>query len=276
MSQLVRHPEKPGRSGRVLVGATAIYIGVECHDDDPDGIVSYSKARDSNLDREDHMRLVRDTFATDGRVTSSPRTAQLIGPGVLPSLTLNTDFAETEVDARVVNLTRFPLFFPERRSFFLKGADIFEFGLGLGNDLIPFFSRRIGIQIFNPKLDYLVRPDWSWLRNMVFEFNVIPEGDRPTEPFVIADDVVIRPGSYEWTRYRVEADFAPERPVSATTARYREAHSTRKWPARGWRWTFHPQGELFVVHNYGVADFTAQSETETNLLQVKVRYTFRK
>ena len=76
---------------------------------------------------------------------------QRLGPNTLASLTVNTDFAETEVDARRVNLTRFPLFFPEKRTFFLEGADIFEYGLGLGtssgeeSDLLPFFSRRIGL-----------------------------------------------------------------------------------------------------------------------------------
>ncbi len=64
---------------------------------------------------------------------------------LLASLTLNTDFAETEVDARRTNLTRFPLFFPEKRTFFLEGSDAFEFGLGLGTDVIPFFSRRVGL-----------------------------------------------------------------------------------------------------------------------------------
>ena len=60
-------------------------------------------------------------------------------------LTANTDFAETEVDTRQTNLTRFPLFFPEKRAFFLEGSDIFSFGSGLGRDFIPFFSRRIGL-----------------------------------------------------------------------------------------------------------------------------------
>ena len=64
---------------------------------------------------------------------------------------MNTDFAETEVDTRRTNLTRFPLLFPEKRTFFLEGSDIFDFGLGLGSssgssgDVIPFFSRRIGL-----------------------------------------------------------------------------------------------------------------------------------
>ena len=70
---------------------------------------------------------------------------QRVGANTLASLTANTDFAETEVDTRRVNLTRFPLFFPEKRTFFLEGADIFDFGIGLDEDVIPFFSRRIGL-----------------------------------------------------------------------------------------------------------------------------------
>lgn len=70
---------------------------------------------------------------------------QRLSANTLASLTVNTDFAETEVDERRVNLTRFPLFFREKRTFFLEGADIFEFGLGLDEDVVPFFSRRIGL-----------------------------------------------------------------------------------------------------------------------------------
>jgi Domain of unknown function (DUF5916)/Carbohydrate family 9 binding domain-like len=68
-------------------------------------------------------------------------------PNLTASLTVNTDFAETEADDRQVNLTRFPLFYPEKRSFFLEGAGIYEVA-GLGNqdeDLVPFYSRRIGL-----------------------------------------------------------------------------------------------------------------------------------
>ena len=70
---------------------------------------------------------------------------QRVGANTLASLTMNTDFAETEVDTRRTNLTRFPLFFPEKRTFFLEGSDIFAFGLGTGDDVRPFFSRRIGL-----------------------------------------------------------------------------------------------------------------------------------
>lgn len=70
---------------------------------------------------------------------------QRLGGNTVASLTVNTDFAETEVDTRRTNLSRFPLLFPEKRTFFLEGSDIFEFGLGLNEDVRPFFSRRIGL-----------------------------------------------------------------------------------------------------------------------------------
>jgi hypothetical protein len=67
-------------------------------------------------------------------------------PNVNASVTVNTDFAETEADIRQVNLTRFPLFFPEKRAFFLEGNGVFDVaGLAGRTDLIPFFTRRIGL-----------------------------------------------------------------------------------------------------------------------------------
>ena len=67
--------------------------------------------------------------------------------GITESITLDatyhTDFAQVEVDQQQTNLTRFNLFFPEKRDFFLENAGTFAFGPG-GN-LVPFFSRRIGL-----------------------------------------------------------------------------------------------------------------------------------
>jgi hypothetical protein len=65
-------------------------------------------------------------------------------PNLTGVLTLNTDFSSTEVDDRQVNLTRFNLFFPEKRDFFLQDSEIFSFGSG-GRNGIPFYSRRIGL-----------------------------------------------------------------------------------------------------------------------------------
>ena len=68
-------------------------------------------------------------------------------PNLVGVLTYNTDFAETEVDERQINLTRFPLYYPEKRSFFLEGSEIFSFesGGGYNPSFVPFFSRRIGL-----------------------------------------------------------------------------------------------------------------------------------
>ena len=68
----------------------------------------------------------------------------LLGPTYRLNLTFNTDFAQVEADRQQINLSRFPLFFPELREFFLEGDDFFDFGLG-GNRIIPFYSRRIGL-----------------------------------------------------------------------------------------------------------------------------------
>ena len=274
-------PEENGEptgktSVKVLTSATHIIIGIQCEDPDPSGIISFSKLRDTDLDNEDHVRIVIDPFLdgqsgyifavnangarydalvanrgerensnwdaiwdavshihdegwsveiiipiqsisfrkglkewgfnverriqrlqetirwanikrdqwfiqtskagyltglpkfnygigmnvrpslilktekendlpSDGSFDPSLDLSQRIGPNVTASLTVNTDFAEADVDTRQTNLTRFPLFFPERRAFFLEGSDIFEFGFGLGRSIIPFFSRRIGL-----------------------------------------------------------------------------------------------------------------------------------
>ena len=85
-----------------------------------------------------------------------------ITPSLNASLTVNTDFSATEVDDRQVELTRFSLFFPEKRDFFLRDSDIFQFGqigalgtFGVGSGFTfsrpdlengqPYFSRRIGL-----------------------------------------------------------------------------------------------------------------------------------
>ena len=60
--------------------------------------------------------------------------------------TANTDFAQVEADELQVNLTRFSLFFPEKREFFLENRRTFEFGGAGGDTPILFYSRRIGLQ----------------------------------------------------------------------------------------------------------------------------------
>src|SRR4029077_2997614 len=68
--------------------------------------------------------------------------------GLTADLTYNTDFAQVEADEQQVNLTRFSLFFPEKRDFFLENLGLFGFGgvaaTGGGDVPILFHSRRIG------------------------------------------------------------------------------------------------------------------------------------
>jgi len=123
-------------------------------------------AQGSGLDIRPSVSL-RETkdFSANGSASDLEPSLDLfykITPLLNGSLTFNTDFSATEVDDRQVNLTRFSLFFPEKREFFLKDADIFAFGRvggrggdpALGNTAAsrtsrqngrPFFSRRIGL-----------------------------------------------------------------------------------------------------------------------------------
>jgi hypothetical protein len=68
-------------------------------------------------------------------------------------VTLNTDFAQVEADEEQVNLTRFPVFFPEKRPFFLENAQIFQVGQPQSIDL--FFSRRIGLSPNGQPIDII-------------------------------------------------------------------------------------------------------------------------
>jgi hypothetical protein len=66
-------------------------------------------------------------------------------PNLVGAFSYNMDFAETEADERRINLTRFPLFFPEKRMFFLEGSETFAFSSSVSFQ--PFFSRKIGLYL---------------------------------------------------------------------------------------------------------------------------------
>ncbi|HSL24423.1 MAG TPA: DUF5916 domain-containing protein [Vicinamibacterales bacterium] len=113
-----------------------------------------------------------------------------ITPALRGNLSLNTDFAETEVDQRRVNLTRFPLFFPEKREFFLEGLGFFDFSREPGNAVVPFFSRRIGIDPDgNPQhVDVGVKMTGQAGRQDigVLQVRTGRQGDAPGEDFTVA------------------------------------------------------------------------------------------
>ncbi len=92
-------------------------------------------------------------YSRDNRFTVDPsKTSGDVGldvkwgmtPKLTADVTVNTDFAQVEADDEQVNLTRFELFFPEKRPFFLENASVFQFGATQQIDL--FFSRRIGFE----------------------------------------------------------------------------------------------------------------------------------
>src|SRR6266850_378432 len=110
-----------------------------------------------------------------------------LSPRLRANISLNTDFAETEVDQRQVNLTRFPLFFPEKRAFFLEGESVFDFSREPGNAIVPFFSRRIGLDDLGvpQPIDYgakLTGQAGAFDLGML-QVRTRDDGARPTENF---------------------------------------------------------------------------------------------
>jgi Domain of unknown function (DUF5916)/Carbohydrate family 9 binding domain-like len=109
------------------------------------------------------------TDRTDKEANPSLDLYYRLTPSLNASLTLNTDFSATDADDRQVNLTRFNLFFPEKRDFFLKDADLFDFGRigGSGDSSFqprsgtrsaresgrPFFSRKLGLSPVGTPVD---------------------------------------------------------------------------------------------------------------------------
>jgi len=67
-----------------------------------------------------------------------------ITPTLKLNLTINTDFAQVEADQARINLSRFSLYFPEKRQFFLEAKDLFQMNVGSGNEI--FYSRTVGLE----------------------------------------------------------------------------------------------------------------------------------
>jgi hypothetical protein len=144
VSYLTRLPDGLGTNGVQRTSRFATLVGIEA----PPG----SRALDIKP-------YVTSSLTTDA--TATPRVSNEFGRdagldikyGLTPNLTANftyrTDFAQVEADEQQVNLTRFSLFFPEKREFFLENAGIFTFA-GVtgtqGDSPILFYSRRIGLE----------------------------------------------------------------------------------------------------------------------------------
>ncbi len=149
MSYLNPVPASYGRVGIMKFSSAATLVGLE------------PPARSMNLELKPYgiSRVMTDTAASpavSNDVTGDAGFDLKYGltRSLIADFTYNTDFAHVEVDEAQVNLTRFSLFFPEKRQFFLEGRDIFRFGdagprfsglSAVGNAPIIFFSRRIGL-----------------------------------------------------------------------------------------------------------------------------------
>lgn len=124
------------RDRRVTLDAAGLLTGIEA----PRPRAAFDVVPSAVLSRRRDFRTDR----TDEDFEPSVDAFWRITPRLTATGTLNTDFSSVEVDDRQVNLTRFPLFFPEKRDFFLEDAGVFEFG-GIAQNARPFFSRTIGL-----------------------------------------------------------------------------------------------------------------------------------
>jgi hypothetical protein len=96
-------------------------------------------------------RLVAPSYDDRGERLAPAQNAGKVGvdaklavlPTMTADLTVNTDFAQVEADQQVINLTRFPTFFPEKREFFLESSGLFDLGTPQRTQL--FYSRRVGL-----------------------------------------------------------------------------------------------------------------------------------
>ena len=126
---------RPQNAGR-LEGLNDISQGVGLE------IVGYGKTESSKIKIDDEKG-----YNKSSKINGGLDVNYNINPGLKASFTLNTDFAETEVDDRQINLTRYAIRFPEKRDFFLEGANIYQFATRSG--VYPYFSRTIGLQSGN-------------------------------------------------------------------------------------------------------------------------------
>jgi len=105
-------------------------------------------------------------------------------PNLTADLTINTDFAQVEADDQKINLTRYSLYFPEKRIFFLEKSDVFDFSFLGGNNL--FYSRRIGLYEGNPVRIYggvrMTGRVGKWDIGML-DMQTAPFAENPSENF---------------------------------------------------------------------------------------------
>ena len=144
-SNLTRVPASYSGNGVAQMAVAARLVGLE------------TPAQSMNLEFKPYAvsslatdRVSRTPYNNDVSANAGIDVKYGLTRGLTADVTVNTDFAQVEEDEQQINLTRFNLFFPEKRDFFLEGQGIFDFGGVSGqraSGVLPimFFSRRIGL-----------------------------------------------------------------------------------------------------------------------------------
>ena len=178
----------PISRGIMLISQAATVVGIEAPDDGGRTLELKPYAiADLTTDRRAVPAVVNDLSGEVGLDLKYGLTQNLVA-----DLTVNTDFAQVEVDEQQVNLTRFGLFYPEKREFFLENQGVFSFG-GTANSLfgnaslnvpILFYSRRIGLEAQDGVLSEVPIDAGGRLTGRIGRFSIgalnIQTGDQPT------------------------------------------------------------------------------------------------
>ena len=164
-------------------------------------------------------------------------------------LTLNTDFAQVEADQEQVNLSRFSLYFPEKRPFFLEGAGMFDFGIPSPTffappPLILFYSRRIGLEegyaipiIGGGKITGKVGPYGIGLLNVLTD-------EFHTDPSVTDEDDIVDLSRTNYSVLRVRRDLFSGSSVGAIAVNKQDVDTYNR--AGGLDFAYRPNDSIDV------------------------------
>jgi hypothetical protein len=202
----------------------------------------------------------RGKAATVGSANAGADVFYSVTPALRTNLTINTDFAQTEVDQRQVNLTQYSLFFPEKRTFFLEGASYFDFASfslsqNVNNsnvNVVPFFTRRIGLDSNGDpqKIDYGAKVNGQIGAQDIalLQIRTGREGTEPAEDF---------------TAFRVRRRMLRQSYVGALYTR-RDAHANDGRTLLAPLSTFTPLSTMGVDYRFGTTTFRRTQNLETS------------
>ena len=147
-SFLVRMPNALGQAAMMMASLAATVVGIEVPASTQSLEIKPYVITDLSSDRRSTPPVSNEWAGDVGLDVKYGVTQNLVA-----DLTVNPDFAQVEADEQQVNLTRFSLFFPEKREFFLENQGVFNFGGagagpfgGSGDTPVLFYSRRIGLE----------------------------------------------------------------------------------------------------------------------------------